>query len=31
MSRWAFHDGVEIGPVMLSRIARQMGLTPEAL
>ena len=25
---WAFHDGVEIGPVMLSRIAKQTGLTP---
>ena len=25
---WAFHDGEEIGPVMLARIARQTGLTP---
>ena len=28
---WAFHDGVEIGPVMLSRIAKQTGLTPRDL
>ena len=28
---WAFHDGVEIGPVMLSRIAKQTGLTPDDL
>ena len=32
---WAFHDGVEIGPVMLSRIAKQIakqtGLTPRDL
>ena len=28
---WAFHDGVEIGPAMLSRIAKQTGLTPEDL
>ncbi|MGA9069787.1 MAG: type II toxin-antitoxin system HicA family toxin [Terracidiphilus sp.] len=26
---WAFHDGDEIGPVMLSRIAKQTGLKPE--
>ncbi len=25
---WAFHDGVEIGPAMLARIAKQTGLTP---
>jgi len=24
---WAFHDGAEIGPVMLSRIAKQTGMT----
>ena len=28
---WAFHDGVEIGPRMLSRIAKQTGLTPQDL
>ncbi len=28
---WAFHDGVEIGSVMLSRIAKQTGLTPRDL
>ena len=28
---WAFHDGVEVGPVMLSRIAKKTGLTPEDL
>ena len=28
---WAFHDGVEIGPRMLSRIAKQTGLRPEDL
>jgi predicted RNA binding protein YcfA (HicA-like mRNA interferase family) len=28
---WAFHEGVEIGLAMLSRIARQTGLTPENL
>ena len=28
---WAFHDGVEIGLVMLSRIARQTGLSPRDL
>jgi predicted RNA binding protein YcfA (HicA-like mRNA interferase family) len=28
---WAFHDGVEIGPVMFSRIAKKTGLTPEDL
>ncbi|MBK8997630.1 MAG: type II toxin-antitoxin system HicA family toxin [Myxococcales bacterium] len=25
---WAFHDGEEIGPRMLARIAKQTGLTP---
>ena len=28
---FAFHDNDEIGPVMLSRIAKQTGLTPEVL
>ena len=28
---FAFHDGEEIGPKMLSRIARRTGLTPEDL
>jgi predicted RNA binding protein YcfA (HicA-like mRNA interferase family) len=28
---WAFHDGVEIGPRMLARIAKQTGLRPEDL
>jgi len=28
---FAFHDNDEIGPVMLARIARQTGLTPEDL
>jgi predicted RNA binding protein YcfA (HicA-like mRNA interferase family) len=28
---WAFHEGVEIGPRMLTRIAKQTGLTPEDL
>ncbi len=28
---WAFHDGVEIGPVMLARIAKNTGLTPADL
>jgi predicted RNA binding protein YcfA (HicA-like mRNA interferase family) len=28
---WSFHDGVEIGPKMLARIARSTGLTPEDL
>jgi predicted RNA binding protein YcfA (HicA-like mRNA interferase family) len=26
---WAFHDGDEIGPKMLARIAKLTGLTPE--
>lgn len=28
---WAFHDGEEIGPVMLARIAKRTGLKPEDL
>ena len=28
---FAFHDGDEIGPRMLARIAKQTGLTPEDL
>jgi predicted RNA binding protein YcfA (HicA-like mRNA interferase family) len=28
---WAFHDGVEIGPKMLARIAKKTGLQPEDL
>lgn len=28
---FAFHDGDEIGPRMLSRIAKRTGLTPEDL
>jgi predicted RNA binding protein YcfA (HicA-like mRNA interferase family) len=28
---WAFHDGDEIGPVMLARISRRTGLSPEDL
>ena len=28
---FAFHDGVEIGPRMLARIARHTGLRPEDL
>ena len=28
---WAFHDGDEIGPRMLARIAKQTGLRPEHL
>jgi predicted RNA binding protein YcfA (HicA-like mRNA interferase family) len=26
---FAFHDDVELGPVMLSRIAKRTGLTPD--
>ena len=26
---WAFHDGEEIGPRMMARIARKSGLRPE--
>jgi predicted RNA binding protein YcfA (HicA-like mRNA interferase family) len=28
---WAFHDGEEIGPKMLARIAKTTGLKPEDL
>lgn len=28
---WAFHEGVEIGPRMLARIAKRTGLRPENL
>lgn len=28
---WAFHDGEEIGPVMLAKIAKKTGLKPEDL
>ncbi|MBC7569318.1 MAG: type II toxin-antitoxin system HicA family toxin [Spirosoma sp.] len=28
---FAFHDGDEIGPVMLSKIAKKTGLTPDDL
>jgi len=28
---FAFHDGEEIGPRMLSRIAKRTGLTPDDL
>ncbi len=28
---WSFHDGVEIGPKMLSKIAKHTGLAPEDL
>ena len=28
---FAFHDSEEIGPVMLKRIAKKTGLTPEDL
>lgn len=28
---WAFHDGEEIGPRMLARIAKKTGLRPEDL
>lgn len=28
---WAFHDGEEIGPKMLARIAKKTGLKPEDL
>ena len=28
---WAFHDGEELGPKMLARIAKQTGLKPEDL
>lgn len=28
---WAFHDGDEIGPVMLKKIGKHTGLTPNDL
>jgi predicted RNA binding protein YcfA (HicA-like mRNA interferase family) len=28
---WAFHDGEEIGPRMLARVAKHTGLTPDDL
>lgn len=28
---WAFHDGVELGPRMLARVAKRTGLTPADL
>ena len=28
---FAFHDGVEVGPKMLSRVAKRTGLTPSDL
>jgi predicted RNA binding protein YcfA (HicA-like mRNA interferase family) len=28
---WAFHEGVEIGPRMLARIAKRTGLVPDDL
>ena len=28
---WAFHDSDEIGPVMLSKIAKKTGLKPSEL
>ncbi|HEX4488087.1 MAG TPA: type II toxin-antitoxin system HicA family toxin [Terriglobales bacterium] len=28
---WAFHDGEEIGPKMMARVARQTGIVPEDL
>lgn len=28
---FAFHDGVEVGPALLSRIAKDTGLTPDDL
>lgn len=28
---WSFHDGDEIGPKMLARIAKHTGLTPDDL
>ncbi len=28
---WAFHDGDEIGPKMMARIAKRSGLRPEDL
>jgi predicted RNA binding protein YcfA (HicA-like mRNA interferase family) len=28
---WSHHDGAEIGPAMLARIAKRTGLTPDDL
>lgn len=28
---WAFHDSEEIGPVMLAKISKRTGLTPDDL
>jgi predicted RNA binding protein YcfA (HicA-like mRNA interferase family) len=28
---WAFHDGDELGPVMLAKVAKETGLRPEDL
>ena len=28
---WAFHDGDEIGPAMMARLARVYGFTPDDL
>ena len=28
---FAFHDDVEVGPVMLAKVAKKTGLTPEDL
>ena len=28
---WAFHDGEELGPKILARIAKKTGLTPDDL
>ena len=28
---WAFHDGDELGPKMLARVAKRTGLSPEDL
>jgi predicted RNA binding protein YcfA (HicA-like mRNA interferase family) len=28
---WAFHDGEELGPKMLARLAKRTGLVPEDL
>lgn len=28
---WAFHEGDEIGPPMMARIAKRTGLTPKDL
>ncbi len=31
MRVWAFHDGEELGPKMLARVAKRTGLVPEDL